>query len=294
MPGRFRVGRFACGLFMVALLLLQQFGWCIVVLAASWSACSSLGLFCCCQRCRVLGSVWSFVRSPPQPVLVSRRGLGLVVAGMSDAGFFVLQPGRSRRFVFVRRRRSRTRSTCGGLRCFPHWFPPAMRSSCTGVWSSCYRQRYARPVLLLWRRVRRLMASLSYCRVCWAIGGWLRLCAGARTPYWFGVLRWCVAPLMVGLCCVAPRCGVLCGVGMCCVVVWWCVAPLMVGLAALVCGSSHGGACGVGVRCVVLCGAVCCGGVWPPLDGACCVGVWPPSWWGYVLLCCVAPRCGAL
>ena len=61
MPGLSGVGRLACDLFIIALLLLQQFGWCMVVLAASWSACSSLGPFCCCQRCRILGSIGSFV-----------------------------------------------------------------------------------------------------------------------------------------------------------------------------------------------------------------------------------------
>ena len=52
----------------------------------------------------------------------SRRGLGLVVAGMSDAGFFVLRLGCSRRVVFVWRRRSRTRAAFWGLRCCLHWF----------------------------------------------------------------------------------------------------------------------------------------------------------------------------
>ena len=52
----------------------------------------------------------------------SWRGLGLVVAGMSDAGFVVLRLGCSRRVVFVRRRPSRTRSAWRGLRCCPHWF----------------------------------------------------------------------------------------------------------------------------------------------------------------------------
>ena len=122
MPGGFDVGRLACGLFMVASLLLQRFGWCIVVLAALWSACSSLGLFCCCRRCRVLGSVGSFVRRSVQPVMVSRRGLGLVVASMSDAGFVVLRPGCSRRIMLVCRRRSRMRSAFRRLRCCPHWF----------------------------------------------------------------------------------------------------------------------------------------------------------------------------
>ena len=47
MPGKFGVGRLACGLFMVMSWLLQRFCWCTVVLATSWSACLSLGLFCC-------------------------------------------------------------------------------------------------------------------------------------------------------------------------------------------------------------------------------------------------------
>ena len=122
MPGGFGVGRLACGLFLVASLLLQRFGWCMVVLAALWSACSSLGLFCCCRRCCVLGSVASFVRRPAQPVMVSRSGLGLVVAGMSNVEFVVLRPGCSQRVVLVRSRRSRTRTACRGLHCCPHWF----------------------------------------------------------------------------------------------------------------------------------------------------------------------------
>ena len=51
----------------------------------------------------------------------SRRGLGLVVAGMSDARTFVLRPGCSWRNVFVWRSCSRTRAACWGLRCCPHW-----------------------------------------------------------------------------------------------------------------------------------------------------------------------------
>ena len=99
MPGWFGVGQLACGLFTVPSLLLQRFGWCMVVLAALWSTCSSLGLFCCCRRCRVLGrpvddvcSIESFVQwaACAQPDMVSRCGLGLAVARMSDAGFVVL------------------------------------------------------------------------------------------------------------------------------------------------------------------------------------------------------------
>ena len=55
MHGWFGVGRLACALFIVTSLLLHRFGWCMVVLAALGSACSLLGLFCCCRCCRVLG-----------------------------------------------------------------------------------------------------------------------------------------------------------------------------------------------------------------------------------------------
>ena len=131
MPSQFGVGRLACGLFMVASLLPQRFGWCTVVLAAVWSACSSLGLFCCCRHCRVLGcpvddvcTVGPFVRRPAcaQPVMVSGCDLGLAVAGMSDAGFVVLRPACGRRVALVCRRCSRTWLACRGLRCWAHWF----------------------------------------------------------------------------------------------------------------------------------------------------------------------------
>ena len=81
MPGWFDVSRLACGLFVVASWLPQLFGWCMGVLAALWSACSSWRFFCCCRRCRVLGrcvgdvcAVGSFVRrcACAQPVTVSR------------------------------------------------------------------------------------------------------------------------------------------------------------------------------------------------------------------------------
>ena len=95
-------------------------------------------------------------------------GLGLVVAGMLDAGFLVLRPGCSRRVVFVRHRRSRTRAACWGLRCCPHWFGRL----CVGpVWvcGSCVVTSITRG------RFCCLMAGLSCCRVCSAIGGQLRL-----------------------------------------------------------------------------------------------------------------------
>ena len=177
---------------------------------------------------------------------------------------------------------------------------PAMRSSCVDVWLSCCRQRYAGRVLLPWRHLHRLMAGLSCCWVCWAmvaIGGRLRLCVGAQTPSWWGLLRWCVAHLVVG------RGVVVYGPsrdGACCGGVWppswwgvlrWCVPPLMGERGVVVCGPPHGGAwCGVvwlpawwGVLrwCLVAlmmgCGLVVCG---TPHGGACCGVVWPPSWSG--------------
>ena len=93
-------------------------------------------------------------------------------------------------------------------------------------------------------------------------------CAGAWPPYWWGLLRWCLAPSMVGRVVLVrapcPLWGVLC----------WCVAPPRVGRAVLACGPSHGR------RAALLRG--------PPLGGACCAATWPPSWWG-VLCRCVAP-----
>ena len=119
---------------------------------------------------------------------------------------------------------------------------------------------------------------VALCLVVW--------CGGVWPPSCRGVLRRCVAPLMVGP--GALGCVVLCCLALCCVS-RWCVAPVMVGRAALVCGPPLGGACCVGVWCIVLRGVVLCVVVCgPPYGGAHCVGVWPPSWWG-VLCWCVAP-----
>ena len=81
-------------------------------------------------------------------------------------------------------------------------------------------------------------------------------CVGSCPPPWWGVLRWFVAPPMVGR-------------------------------AALVCGPPLSGACCVGA-CPPSWWGVLCWCVPPPRDGACCVGFWSPSWWG-VLCWCVAP-----
>ena len=191
--------------------------------------------------------------------------------------------------------------------------PPHGGARCGGVWPPSW-----------WGVLRGCVAPLMVERgvvLCgpphggaWCGGVWSPAWWGVLwwrvTPCWWGVVLWCVAPLMMGrsslvcgpphggaccvgvcppswrgcvvLCCVALGCGVLSGFVLRCVVWWWCVAPLMVGRAALVCGPPHGGACCVGVRCAVLCRVVCCD------------GVLPPSWWGCVLLCCVASRCGVL
>ena len=78
---------------------------------------------------------------------------------------------------------------------------------------------------------------------------------------------WCVTVCRVALRCVALCCVVWCGGGVW-PPSWWgvlrrCVAPRLVGRAALVCGPPIVGprcvvVCGVGVRRVVLCGVVSC------------------------------------
>ena len=94
--------------------------------------------------------------------------------------------------------------------------------------------------------------------LCCLLGrGWC--CAGAWPPSWWGLLRWCVAPPMVGRAVLVrasrPLWGVLCR----------CVAPPKVG-AVLACGPPH---CR---RAALL--------RYPPRGGACSAGAWPPSWWG--------------
>ena len=56
MPGWCGACRLVCSLSVVALTFLQRFVWWLVVSAASWSACSLLGLFCCSRW----SSMWSY------------------------------------------------------------------------------------------------------------------------------------------------------------------------------------------------------------------------------------------
>ena len=91
--------------------------------------------------------------------------------------------------------------------------------------------------------------------LCCLLGrGWC--CAHAWPPSWWGLLRWCLAPRMVGLLVLvrAPRplWGVLCR----------CVAPPKLRRAVLACGPPHG--------------------------RQCCFAAWPPASRG-VLCRCVAP-----
>ena len=95
-------------------------------------------------------------------------------------------------------------------------------------------------------------------------------CGGVRRPSWWGVLRRCMAPLMVGR--GALGCGVLCFVAICCV--WPCVTPLLVGCAALLCGPPHCGAWCVLVQCVVLRCVVLC--VAPLMVGRAALVCGPP------------------
>ena len=108
-------------------------------------------------------------------------------------------------------------------------------------------------VLLVSVLVGRARVGLRLGLCCLLGRGWC--CAGAWPPSWWGVLRWCVAPPMVGRAVLVraarPLWGVLCR----------CVAPPKVA-AVLACGPPHG--------------------------RPCCCAAWPPSWWG-VLCRCVAP-----
>ena len=121
-------------------------------------------------------------------------------------------------------------------------------------------------------------------------------CVGLWSPFWWGVLCWCVPPSWWGVLCRCvpppPWWGVL----------RWLVAPLVVGRAALVRGPPPGRACRVGacpprswcvvwgvVICSVGCGRGCVVGLArvgvvlvcaPSPVGACRVCAWPPPWWG--------------
>ena len=117
-------------------------------------------------------------------------------------------------------------------------------------------------------------------------------------PPWWGVLRWCVAPLLVGSAVLlrGAWCGgvvVACWVAVAVLlfawpglVLYWCVPPPpLFGRAVLVRAPTHGGACCVGVSPsspVVGRAALVCG---PPHGGVCCVGAWLPSRWGVLFWC---------
>ena len=170
---------------------------------------------------------------------------------------------------------------------------------CMGVWLLCCRKRYTWPVLLPWRRVRRLIAGLSCCRVCTdpVLAGCPAVvcgpphsaawCCGVCPPSWWGVVWWCVVPCMVGRGVVAR-------------------GPQLVGRGVVVCGTPHGGACSGSewprawwglLRWIAVCRVV-----WR------CVLWWcmSPSWWGVLrwcvaplmvgrgVLCCGAPLCSVL
>ena len=118
----------------------------------------------------------------------------------------------------------------------------------------------------------------------WCLPGPGWCCAGVCPPPWWGVLRWFVAPLMVGRA-VLVRAPPLAGA--CCVGArlprWWCLVWVVVACwVGCGCGCVVGLA-GVGaelVRAPPPAGAcrVC---AWPTLGGACCVGVF--GFWVVVL-----------
>ena len=99
--------------------------------------------------------------------------------------------------------------------------------------------------------------------LCCLLGrGWC--CAGAWPPSWWGLLRWCVAPRMVGRAVLVRASRPLWG---CCVGV--CPLPRWV----LCSRAAHR----IVVRAALLRG--------PPRGGACFAGAWPPSWWGTLCWC---------
>ena len=181
-PGWSGSGRLACGLFIFGSFSLQLFGWYMVVLATLRSVCSSWGLWRCSpRRCSRMLSLLS-----------SRLVLRLVAAGLSDVAVIVLQPGRARRVVLVRGRRSCQWLACLGLcggpygpwrAAFGHCRPsptllasrrvcfvlarPFLARPCVRLLCCCLH--YAWLVLLVGRRLRRLMVGLSCCWMCWAV-----------------------------------------------------------------------------------------------------------------------------
>ena len=127
----------------------------------------------------------------------------------------------------------------------------------SGWW--CFSRCHARLVLLVWRRLCRLRVRVfGWLWLAVGLLFWLRClpcrgscCAGAWSPSWWGLLRWCVVPH--GRACfvgartvptvgrVVSVCGPPLG-GACCAGAWpasWsevlrcCVAPLMVRRALL-------------------------------------------------------------
>ena len=129
-------------------------------------------------------------------------------------------------------------------------------------------------VLLVSVLVGRARVGLRLGLCCLLDRGWC--CAGAWPPSWWGLLRWCVAPPMVGRAVLVRTCrplwGVLCR----------CVAPPKVGRVVLACGPPHGCPCCFAAplmegRAVPVRG--------PPHGGACCVGACPPRWLCVVWWC---------
>ena len=96
MSGQFGVGRRACGLFVVTLCPLQWFRWCAVVLAASWSVCSSLVPWRCSGRLRsriCCAYVPCLLRCWLVPVAWGRHGTFLLCAVSPPWGTKVIISG---------------------------------------------------------------------------------------------------------------------------------------------------------------------------------------------------------
>ena len=189
---------------------------CVVVGPPSW-----WGVLCWCEARLMVG----------RAVLVPARHGACVWCGGAGLGLSSVPPGDRHRWVRV------GGVIAGAMQSLFCWFGVSLRRLPVGV-------------------IGWLCSAVGLrSGLCGLLGrGWC--CAGAWPPSWWGWLRWCVAPPMVGRAVLVRASrqlwGVLCR----------CVAPPMVGRAVLACGLPHG--------------------------RPCCVVVWPPLWLG-VLCWCVNP-----
>ena len=147
----------------------------------------------------------------------------------------------------------------GGACCVGVWPPPCRGVLCWFVLPLLVHLLVGRAVLV--RAPLMVARAVSVCAPPPRGGA---CCVGLWPPSWWGVLRWCLAPLSVGCAVLVPTCrgrgvwfGVLSSVRWVVVAVvllaWpalvfcWCVPPPLLGRAVFVRGPPFGGECCVGV-----------------------------------------------